>query len=66
VILRSSVRDGRSHVTTFSAEATPIASDLLKLAQRFGKREKVADQKTLDILKTVQQQIPSEAEIALL
>ncbi|MGI8500933.1 MAG: hypothetical protein ACR2LR_07300 [Hassallia sp.] len=41
-------------------------ADLEKAAQRFGKREKVAYQKTLDILKTVQQQIPSGAEIALL
>jgi tetratricopeptide (TPR) repeat protein len=41
-------------------------ADLEKAAEWFGKREKVAYQKTLDILKFVQQQIPSEAEIALL
>lgn len=41
-------------------------ADLEKAAQHFGKREKVAYQKTLDILKSVQQQIPSETEIALL
>ncbi|NEU72372.1 tetratricopeptide repeat protein [Hassallia byssoidea VB512170] len=41
-------------------------ADLEQAARRFGKREKVAYQKTLDILKSVQQQIPSGAEIALL